>query len=378
MISLVLDASGKPGAGIMEGSMTMFGNYRQCLKVRAPDDDEIEFTGEFSEYFRGQYCVLQLKPWLPKKQRFYNFNTKLAALVSGSENEWYEKTVSDEMSELALAFNYVNIRFDVCVPSLCPVEDIQKAASYISERIDLKIKVLRCEQDIDAINRRYDIFQIGWALLPMVLVSIVLLASVLTISLLQETEKPHLIKSILRSLSLGRSIECHTKVDYEELSNQKPLALYGLKFLFIMWFIIVESTVNLKFEYLRELMLLKDLINWWPVEFIINSTLQYDSLILLTAFTLAYQNIDSNMKTLVKYTVDKYVRLMPSVMVVTAFVILLPLAYKGPVWNDYVANQSEVCQHNGWINALFIQNLLPYNKMVSALISIEWSVVYDT
>ncbi|KAK4337394.1 hypothetical protein RND71_043341 [Anisodus tanguticus] len=36
----VLDAIGKPTAGVLDGAITMFGNYHQCLNIRAYDDDE--------------------------------------------------------------------------------------------------------------------------------------------------------------------------------------------------------------------------------------------------------------------------------------------------------------------------------------------------
>lgn len=67
----------------------MFGNYDQCLKLRVFHDDEDgsdvsgltaelpEAPEEPKEFFRGQYCVAEFKPWLPKKPRFYGMNTVL-------------------------------------------------------------------------------------------------------------------------------------------------------------------------------------------------------------------------------------------------------------------------------------------------------------
>ena len=83
---LVLDAIGKPTAGVLEGSITMFGNHRQCLNIRAPDDED-DFEDEeegnvpkFKEFFRGKYCILELKPWLPPKPRFYGMTSKIDIL----------------------------------------------------------------------------------------------------------------------------------------------------------------------------------------------------------------------------------------------------------------------------------------------------------
>lgn len=404
----MLDAAGKPVAGLLEGSMTMFGNYRQCLKIRAPDDDEIELTGEFHEYFRGKYCIIQAKPWLPEKSRFYNLNTKLKSLMQPAEDEeppqWWDRTVFEELNEWLLAFNFVDIRYDICVPSQCSREDIQKAVNYLVQGIDLKARVLRCEMDppngtmfsnalvesgsgevTDALRavtasaeqQTYlaSFGQLGWILLPLVATCIVLLATSLSIAVLggpddddedDRNEKTKL-KRTIKNLSLGRSIGSHLSVDYDQLADDKPLALYGIKFIIVMWVLLVESAVNLRFEFLRELMMLKDLIFWWPMQVVINSSLQFDSIILLTAFTMAYKNVlndgANQARALTKYIIDKYIRLMPSVMVMVAIMILLPLIYRGPVWNDYVVKQSAVCQSTGWLNTVFLQNYLPYKEI---------------
>lgn len=85
----MLDATGKPPSGIFEGVVTMFGNYEECLKIRVLHDDDDDGNEEFfksdedigqleaKEFFRGQYCVAEFKPWLPKKPRFYGMNTKI-------------------------------------------------------------------------------------------------------------------------------------------------------------------------------------------------------------------------------------------------------------------------------------------------------------
>lgn len=413
----MLDASGKPIAGLLEGSMTMFGNYRQCLKIRAPDDDEIEFSGgEFREYFRGKYCIIQAKPWLPQKDRFYNLNAKMKSLQSEEEeNQWYDKTILEELSEWLLAFNYVDIRYDLCVPSMCGREDLQRAINYLLKGVDMKARILRCESEApngfgmaaqvesgsqqiaealaataDMTGKKNDtssfpfslqhFSQLGWIFIPMIAILLVLIATALSVGigdghqddqLLLSEDKKNKLRRAISALSLKRSVNSHLNIDYDQLADDKPLALYGLRFMLVLWVILVEAAVNLKFEYLRELMMLKDLIFMWPMQLIINSTMQYDSIILLTAFTMGYKNClndgMNNTRALTKFVLDKFVRLMPSVMVMVALVILLPLVYRGPVWNDYVAKQSAVCQSTGWVNSIFLQNYLPFDNIVSII-----------
>lgn len=399
----MLDATGKPIAGLLEGSLTLFGNYRECLKVRAPDDDEIEFAGEFKEYFRGKYCIIQAKPWLPEKSRFYNLNAKLKALTEDTEeNPWYDRTIFDELNELLLAFNFVNLRMDLCIPSLCSREDIQKVVNFLTDGIDIKARVLRCEMDAVEVSSPKAVFiesgssdlaqaitasastdsssltyglnsdlmtRIYWVLIPALAIVIVSVATAISAAMGNNIRRKNKFSHAVKSLSLKRSVDSHLKVDYNQLADDKPLALYGVRFVLIFWVILVESAVNLKFEYLRELLMLKDLIFWWPMQIIINSTLQFDSIILLTAFTMSYKNClnynTDSAKTITKFVIDKYVRLMPSIMTMVAIVILLPFIYSGPVWNDYVTKQAAVCQSTGWLNTVFLQNYLPYREIVS-------------
>ena len=95
----MLDSAGKPTSGTLLGSPTMFGNYRECTNIRVMDDDgEDEEDDEIfedygfekeepKEFFRGKYCVLEFKPWLPKKPPFYGLSTKLKAFESFEQGD---------------------------------------------------------------------------------------------------------------------------------------------------------------------------------------------------------------------------------------------------------------------------------------------------
>ena len=95
-----MDATGKPPSGIFEGAVSMFGNYDECTKVIVYDDDdeddEEEEEGEsekepkekkLKEFFRGQYCVAEFKPWLPMKPHYYGMNSKIQNLQRDSTDD---------------------------------------------------------------------------------------------------------------------------------------------------------------------------------------------------------------------------------------------------------------------------------------------------
>lgn len=361
----MLDAIGKPSAGILEGSLTMFGNYRQCLSIRAPDEDEIEIVDEFREYFRGKYCVLKIKPYLPQKPTFYSLNSTINSLLRKSY-KYYEKTAYDELAELAMAFNFVNIRMDLCVPSLCSREDIQRVGDFLSKKLDMRAKVERCDVEPKENQSLIDESHLLWSMIFIILLLLVLISTLTSMIFhIKKRSSKSKAKSLFTSMSVYRSLSHVKNVHMDRINDSKPAFLYTFRLIILLWIFLTSLTTQLDFQYLRELMTMRSIIMQIPMQLIVNSTLQFDALILLTAFTYSYQCINSNMSDLIKYNISKYSRLMPSIMLFVAITIITPLLYqdRSPVWRDFVDEPAAVCKSNGFINLLFLQNLLPLERI---------------
>lgn len=361
----MLDASGKPSSGLLGGSLTMFGNYRECLSIRAPDEDEIEIVDEFREYFRGQYCVLEMKPHLPKKRPFYTLNSTIPSLLR-KNYKYYEKTVYDDLAELAMAFNYLNIRADLCAPSLCSRDDIQRVATYLATKADMKAKVLRCDvEDIDTEATILDENLLIWSLIFIIILLLVIISTLSGFIMKLRNKSKSKLYSLCTSMSLTRSLSHMKNVHIDRINDSKPAFLYSIRLLIILWILLVNLVNQLEFKFLRELLTLRDVLQTWPMQLIVNSTLQFDTLILLTAFTYSYQTINSNLKDLVKYNISKYSRLMPSIMLFVAITIITPILYRyqSPIWHDFVDKQAITCKSTGFINLFFLQNLLDYEQI---------------
>ncbi|KAG9509801.1 hypothetical protein GZH46_01670, partial [Fragariocoptes setiger] len=410
----MLDAVGKPGAGIFSGQLTMFGNYRQCLDIRAPDEDEIEIYEVYREFFRGKYCVMHIKPNLPQRPAFYNLNATIESLKR-QNYKYYEKT------------------------------------------LEMRAKVVRCEtsvDDNDVSNSTttkttiggLDSNQVTWLLVVIGLIGFVLIASALATvcALLRRSHDSYVtahdnyghnnnypiasttaggkqqwqnkknkknnsgskqhwsqshealmssngkLRSLLQSMSIASSMQhlslegayeytcdyyggtCSwTDGDLDSLGDAlKPMPLYGVRAALVLWCCLVTSTVQLNYQYLRELLPLRSLIMQWPMQLIINSTMQFESLISLCAFTFAYVSTSeaSSVKQLCRYALDKFVRLAPSIMVLVALTIVTPalqpvVIHGGPLWADHVQEPARVCAANGIVNLMFLQNYLPFDKI---------------
>lgn len=362
----MLDASGKPGPGILEGSLSLMGNYRQCLSIRAPDEDEIEIVEEFREYFRGQYCVLQLRPPLPQKPAFFSLNSTLPALLRNSY-KYYEKNIYDDLAELALAFNFVHIRADLCMPSLCSRDDIQRVANYLATKVDMRARVSRCDVEPFDNARWLDDSQIVWVVICGLFLCLVLVSTLanLVCGAGSSSGAKTSLGSLVGSMSLKRSIEYIKDVNLDRVNDEKPIFLYSLKLILLLWIFLVSLVSQMDFQFLREMLPLRSIIMSLPMQLIVNSSLQFDALILISAFIYSYQNINSNVVDLIKYNIGKYFRLMPSIMLFVGLTILTPLFYmnRSPVWHDFVDTPAQVCKSRGWVNVLFLQNFLNYDQI---------------
>lgn len=372
------------------------------MGIRAPDEDEIEITDQFEEYFRGQYCVLNLRPWLPAKRPFYHLNSTIEPLIRKGY-KYYEKNLYDELAEIAMAFNFVDIRMDLCVPSTCSVADIQRVAEMLSKKLEMRAKVMRCDKEPqdNSFFSDFDTTTYVWLAFPIMMISLALVATILLAcgvggrakskrsanfganqaqqsSMEEQSSK---LRKLLETLSIVSAANDRLRPSDEQMvtageqavSNdplsfeQKPMPLYGLRSIFIFWFVIVQMTVELKYQYLRESLILRDMIiGYWPFQIIVNSVLLFDSLILITAFTYSYTCLETTLTGLIRYIVDKFVRLVPSIVTLIAITIVTPLLnVESPVWRNFVEEQATVCKSSGYINLFFLQNFISYNKIVS-------------
>ena len=57
-----MDASGKVPEGILSGTLSSLGDYDECLDTKLMDPES-----EVSRIVTGQYCSINIKPFLPPK-----------------------------------------------------------------------------------------------------------------------------------------------------------------------------------------------------------------------------------------------------------------------------------------------------------------------
>ncbi|GIY23141.1 NRF domain-containing protein [Caerostris darwini] len=79
----MIDAFGKPPAGMLQGTVTSFGAYDECVNIVAASDAK-----KYSQqYFRGKYCTVEIKPPLPPKPQYYTLYQPVSILANFSSGD---------------------------------------------------------------------------------------------------------------------------------------------------------------------------------------------------------------------------------------------------------------------------------------------------
>lgn len=80
----VLDASAKLPSGVLDGTLSDFGDFDQCLEVvKADSRKKVQFT--------GQYCSLDASPILPAMPHRVQFKTVVLDVANFSQSDSVSK-----------------------------------------------------------------------------------------------------------------------------------------------------------------------------------------------------------------------------------------------------------------------------------------------
>ena len=134
----------------------------------------------------------------------------------------------------------------------------------MAKNLEFKARVLRCETSRDSIvwnthqittmslyllqikqfNKKYSFFRSILSILSMAIITSTIISLLLDYFSIQNY---YLNSSIVRSLSLINS----WKDIFGQNSNKKPIQLYGVRTVVLIWIIIVHTVVVVDFQYFR-------------------------------------------------------------------------------------------------------------------------------
>ena len=113
---IVIDASAKLPSGLLDGRLTVVGDYEQCLAAQS--------QGEGAQ-FSGKFCFM--KPIIPHPSR----RSLTATYLNNSGTIQIPPALADDIVDFLDLFNGSFVRFGVCLPSICEASEIEASINSI-------------------------------------------------------------------------------------------------------------------------------------------------------------------------------------------------------------------------------------------------------
>lgn len=372
----VLDAWGKPGAGILEGNLLALGSYDECKSV------------EGTEYCHATFTV----PILPLP---YNLGVCLPAECTAQDIETILKEILAIVAPNAtLPFIITCESFDktynlgsilmICVCCVfaclvlvatvmdmllrlvesCRETDVAEAErnlnSEISKKSDVDEKTHLLQHNTEELMKKRPKRDVVAAVVLFLKESILAFSLYRTLpSILSTKQSPSAINCIngIRVLSMFWVIGAHTN----------------------LWMILVSDNI---------LQVLTDIVPRFSYQAIINGFYSVDSFFFLSGLLVAYLTLREMKRRrakgrtwlafpVLRYYIHRFLRLTPGYAFVLFFVWqVAPLMGSGPLWNASIQPQATNCDKYWFSNLLYVNNFWP-NDFNQQCVGWGWYLAND-
>lgn len=343
----MLDANAKLGAGIFYGNLNQVGNYDQCLSIEESNSESP---------IKGQYCTVLV---VPNKNATKEDNLPLD-LVSIANYIGVK-----HISLLKRHINMVKITYGFCMPSSCSIESLRSLWKYFEftfkPGFSLEFYDIMCEyKGKPVFYPHIDIYV--FALFGIYFFCI-FIATIFEAFFYDKDENGLFSYIVAFSLISNSKKLFSTKVGEDNIS-----CINGLKVISMIWVILGHRfTVNA---------LLPNINNFYLMEWqqkiesmtIIGASVSVDTFLtisglLLSYIYLRYTEIKDIKINIISFYLLRLCRLIPPLLV-TILICVSVLKYlsDGPMWPILTGKMALDCALTGWMNLIFINNLLEMDK----------------
>ncbi|XP_068082949.1 nose resistant to fluoxetine protein 6 [Anabrus simplex] len=336
----MLDASGKPGSGLLHGNLRHLGDFDQCMATH------------------GQYCLARLLP-TPGDALWDNLVQTVTAGRTG-----YELPVGTEVSLLLPHFGL--LEWAVCTPTACSPQDVERGLNAALNVSSVSLKVFIQPRSCYRHTMEDFSYRVGdYIMMSIFLITgLFVLAGSIYHKKINFNNKPGRLGELLLAFSWPKN--------WSRLwsTSSPPGAincLDGVRAFSILWVVMHHKLLLIaKAPAANKLFLIKELKKVENM-LLINSVNAVDSFLLVSGLLRAYNMLGSMDKGKfypVREVLQRYCRLTPAYGVMIGFyATLLVYLGTGPAWNTYMKNNSEWCQLNWLWNVLYVNNYIAADKL---------------
>nr|XP_034301544.1 nose resistant to fluoxetine protein 6 isoform X4 [Crassostrea gigas] len=365
----MLDASGKIGAGILEGNTKWLGSYDECFRI----DRTLPGMPPSNSGFSTQFCGMKT-------------NVPLGVIP-------------------------LEIELTACVPKACSPKDLTYLYNDLLKRLPtqspVRVHDVKCNVDPEIDTRAVVAIVILGIFAVLMFVSTVYDLLVIqrqrhatehsqsevlsehienlgeNSPLLNSREKKSVPKqeSVAERLLLAFSVYSNGKKILQVNQSSGTLtALNGIRFLSISW-VVLGHTFGVMYPVLSNgYAILPDLYQRWSFQAVANAFVAVDSFFALSGLLLAYLTLKEMKKGQGKFRINwfmfyfhRFWRLTPAYMLLMMISICLSRYFEeGPLWPDQ-GIEVNYCKNTWWKNLLYINNF--YSEQ--SCFGVSWYLAND-
>lgn len=353
----MLDAMGRPPAGMMSGRLADYGAYDQCLAVRHPQNA-----------FQGKYCMIHM----PTTMKIGPLFAKLAYKYLDHINFRHVGNISKIGEATELRGVLPAFKIGACIPSSCRKEDLQVILDTVLSKFKVKLIVPWCkvQEPVQLERRQIAIISIFGVWLSFIVIGTAYdfyesLGSNNETRHSGKPQTPGVISTLLLAFSLRRAILKLTQMpNWGDYSNELGF-VHGMRVLSATWVVLGHSFVirdihhNSDFvSVLRRMQ--KDVS--FSVE--MQSFMAVGSFFVITGFLSGYLVVKAPKVKFSVYLavlfafIRRYIRLVPSMLAVLGVMYLIPLVISGPLMDDMWDTFERPCAKHWWRILTMTHNII--------------------
>ena len=321
-------------SGTLDGTPSSFGDYDQCLAITAAEDS-----------FRGMYCLARFR--IKPRQ---------------------ELAVLQALQERFPVFDYVHLNQALCLPSSCSPSEAERLLNHTLLQYPLQLTEEFTCDTLPSLSWESKVANANSAQIAAVVLLTLLLLLCIAGTVWHVLTADTL--SVLSDFSLKNNLSFLLAFN-KRASGSRLETLDYIKFLVVVvgvggHCLSCLETIPSWYTFARLYEIKHKFKSIW-----VQPLLNEAGLGLITfvggfvTFWSAYTPLASGSFRMGAALFEKWIRFMPSIMVMVAIDLLWPMYGSGPMFTGIAKHLLNKCTRNSWMNLLFVSNFVTAPENVS-------------
>ncbi|KAI1289528.1 Nose resistant to fluoxetine protein 6 [Halotydeus destructor] len=354
-----IDACGKIPYGLVDGTVSEFGEYDQCLDIEVPDVQDAIY---------GKYCVMDIKLPLPVKPETVRLDIPVFQW-NGTE---LQGSIFDHLGKYFHTLFIDSPRLGICIPSHFAASDVTDIVNSLLDTLKIRVEI----PDSQCITKRDPV-----VMTTLQKTALGILATTASLTALA-TILDYLCKYHIESLASFTAFRI--LLSFSILSNTRRLltvnrktidlngsrivrldCIHGLRVVTMFWIVINHTYLLGGFYLLWIYRRITNVLQWttsYPFQFVYNGWLAVETYFLFSGLLFVFCTLPGLIRSggnfnYVLYLGHRVFRILPALVGAICLNVVLPLVISGPVAlvkaKAFIATP---CENYWWSSLLFINN----------------------